>query len=302
MRQILIIISVAFIFTIANAQSVSKKFYQMSHQEIDSVLREISKKPLTITEKMNLFSEYFLGMPYNLHCVGDGPYALYEAWPLVNFKETNCMSYCEHVLALSISDYWDNFFNNLQQIRYRDGLIGMKTRNHYTMADWLPQNSWLLQDVTRKVGGALTRKVTRTISHRKFFAGKGISDTIDVLPDRKLTIDYIPLQDLIKVKERLKNGDICALIFNNKDDIFSAHMVMIMDNNGQQVVRESTTRGMSTFDTAYDTWVEQLNTKYKDRYIGLAVMRVRDELNTPGKIIKPWEIAGLKNKLRRGGK
>ncbi len=273
-----------------------KKFFQMSHQQIDSLLRTVASRHLTITQRMNLFSEYFLGTPYNFQCVGDGPYALYEPWPLVNFKETNCMSYCEHVLALSISDYWDNFFNNLQQIRYKDGLIGMKTRNHYTMADWLPENSWLLQDVSARVGGKFTQKVTRVISHKKFFAAKGITDTIDVKPDRKMTIHYVPLEKLLlpQVKQRLKNGDVCALIHRKLDNIFSAHMVMIMEKAGQLVVRESTTRGMTTFDTPYDQWVQMLNQKYRDRYLGLSIMRVRNALNVPGKIIKPWQIKELK--------
>ena len=164
-------------------QSV-KNFQQMSHTEIDKLIRQTAKTSLTVTGKMNYFSAFFLGVPYNIHCVGDGPYALYEPWPLVNFKETNCMAFCEHVLALAISDNWDNFFNNLQQIRYKDGLIGIKTRNHYTMADWLPQNAWLLEDATVKAGGTFTQSVTRTISHKQFFAGKGISDTSCILPDR----------------------------------------------------------------------------------------------------------------------
>ncbi len=284
----------AFVVLSFSASPKERPFYQMTHQQIDSVLKVISKKPWTITQKMNYYSKRFLGTPYDFKCVGDGPYALWEPYPLVNFKKTNCMSFCEHVLALSISDYWDTFFDNLQNIRYRDGLIGMKTRNHYTMADWLPQNHWLLRDVSREVGGEYTKQVTRTISHRTFFAGKGITDTTDVLPDRTLTIDYVPLADLSKVKDRLRSGDVCALIHAKLDNIFSAHMIMIMEDQGKKVVRESTTRGMTTFDTPFEQWVQMLLTKYKDKYLGLAVMRVRDELNTPGRIIKPWEIYKLK--------
>ncbi len=297
-RFILLIILLVVNATILFSGPPKKPFYKMTYQQIDSVLREVASQPLTITQKMNIFSRYFLTTPYKLTCVGDGPYALIENWPLVNFKETNCMAFCEHVLALSISDYWDNFFNNLQQIRYKDGIIGLKTRNHYTMADWLPQNRWLLRDVTRLVGGKFTRQVTRTISHRKFFAGKGVTDTTDVLPDRTITIDYVPLEKLAQVKDRLKVGDVCALIYANKKDIFSAHMLMVMENDGKLVIREATTRGMTTFDTPYDEWVKMENTKYKNRYIGLAIMRVRDELNTPGKIIKPWQIQQLRKAVQ----
>jgi len=272
----------------------SQKIYEMSNFEIDQLLTEISQKPLTITQRINYYSEMFLGMPYNLTCTGDGPYALYEPRPLVNFNQTNCMVFCEHVLALSISDSWDNFFNNLQQIRYRDGIIGIRTRNHYTMADWLPANSWLLDDVSRQVGGQYTQTTTRTISHKTFFLEKGITDMRYVLPDREITVDYVPREDLLKVKKNVRPGDILALIFADKTDIFSAHMLMIAEKNGQIYIRESSSSKMTTFDTPYDEWVK--GKQNNERYAGLCFMRVREDLNQPGKIILPWEISQMKSR------
>ena len=282
----------SFVFILCAGEN--DRFTEMTSSQIDALLKETSIKKLTITEKMNFYSEFFLGTPYAFTCVGDGEYALYEPYPLVNFDSTNCMAYCEHVMALSISDSWDNFFNNLQQIRYKDGMIGMRTRNHYTMGDWLPENDWFLEDVSRKVGGEYTKTVTRTISHTKFFEGKGITDLRHVKPDYKMTVDYIPKKFLLDIKDGLKNGDIGALIFANKTNIFSAHMWMVMEVEGQTVIRESTTRGMTTFDTPYDAWAER--NMDSERYIGITVMRVKESLNTPGQIIYPWEIAGLKQK------
>ncbi len=204
------------------------------------------------------------------------------------------MAFCEHVLALSVSDNWENFFNNLQQIRYKDGVIGMKTRNHYTMADWLPQNRWLLDDVSAKVGGKYTRQVTRTISHKTFFAAKGITDTTDVLPDRTLTIDYVPLEYLDEIKNNTKAGDICAILFANLDNIFSAHMFMVVEKNGKKFFRESSNSKMSTFDTPYDEWVKTKQEKFAKKYIGVSFMRVKENLNKPGLIIKPWDIAEMR--------
>jgi len=274
------------------ASSRGKQLYEMTNREIDSLLTVISKRNLTITERINFYSEKFLGTPYNLRCVGDGPYALLENWPLVNFKETNCMAYCEHVLALSISDSWDNFFNNLQHIRYKDGVIGMRTRNHYTMADWLPENAWLLEHVSRKVGGKYTREVTRTISHIKFFKQKGIKDLRYVKPDRTITLDYVPKEVLKKVKKKVKPGDVLALIYANKADIFSAHMLIVAQRDGQLVIRESSNSKMTTFETPYDEWAEKVRNSC--RYIGVCFMRVRDKLNKPGKVILPWEIKKMK--------
>ncbi len=269
-----------------------ERFVDMSNKQIDSLLTLVSTKNMTITERMRYFSDYFLEMPYNLTCTGDGEYALYETWPLVNFQETNCMVFCEHVLALSISDSWDNFFNNLQQIRYKDGFVGMRTRNHYTIGDWLPQNSWLLNDVSKQVGGSLAKKLTRTISHQEFFKGKGITDLRYVLPDREITIDYIPKESLSGIKKNLKNGDMGCLLFAKLTNIFSAHMWMVIEKNGELIIRESSSSKMSTFDTPYTQWAEKI--AGSGRYIGIALMRVKDELNTQGKIILPWQVSSLK--------
>jgi hypothetical protein len=289
MNKILILLLSA---TICLSQKNPKQIYEMTNHEIDSIITQKSEENLTITERMSYYSSLFLGMPYNLTCTGDGPYALYEPEPLVNFDSTNCMVYCEHVLALSISDSWDNFFNNLQQIRYKDGIIGMRTRNHYTMADWLPENDWLLRDAAIDVGGEYSETITRTISHKNFFSGKGITDMRYVKPDRAMTVNYIPFDALDKVKGNFENGDIIALLFKNLKNIFSAHMLMVYEEDNDLVIRESGMSKMNTFDTSFDEWVEKfLDSK---KYIGIAIMRVKPELNSPGKVILPWEINELK--------
>src|SRR6056297_2694027 len=76
---------------------------RMSHAQLDSMLRVNSTNNYTVTERIRLYSELFLNTPYSWHATGDGPYALYESWPLVSLDSTNCMVYCEHVLAMAIS-------------------------------------------------------------------------------------------------------------------------------------------------------------------------------------------------------
>ncbi len=297
MKRVFYIFIFILFFTQINFGGEKKRFYEMSNQEIDSLITAVTQKSLTVTERMNIYSQFFLGTLYSFTCVGDGKDALLETYPLVNFKETNCMALCEHVLALSISDNWDNFFNNLQQIRYKAGIIGMRTRNHYTMADWLPENRWLLEDVTDKIGGSGSKKVTRTISHSNFFKNKGISDLRHVIKDRKITINYIPSADLNSIKNKLQTGDIGAILYANKTDIFSAHMFMIAKSGGKLIIREASTSKMSTFDTNYEEWTEKI--KDSDRYIGITIMRVREEINKPGRIILPWEIEKIKTGLAK---
>ncbi|MCK4812683.1 MAG: DUF1460 domain-containing protein [Candidatus Marinimicrobia bacterium] len=293
-KKISIFISITAIFISCSSKSLDSPAVigRMTHTEIDSMLRINAKNDYSITERINLYSEMFLGTPYSWTATGDGPYALLETYPLVNFDSSNCMIYCEHVLALSISDSWDNFFNNLQQIRYKDGMIGMKTRNHYTMADWLPENSWILDDVSREVGGKYTKSMTRTISHENFFKGKGMADLRYIKLDRSITVDYVPMEYLDKVKPRIHNGDIVAMLYADKNDVFSAHMLMIIEKNGELYFREASTSNYSTFETEYDAWLNWKGSSKK--YAGIAFMRVKENLNIPNAVILPWQINDLK--------
>jgi len=297
MKKYILVFLVVITSTLLFGQD--KKVYQMTKWEVDSILTVKSGESLTITERMKYYSQLFLGMPYGLSCVGDGPYALYDTNPQLTFDTTNCMVYCEDVLALSISDNYENFFNNLQNIRYKDGVVGMKTRNHYTMADWLPENNWLLHDVVKKVAGDKAKTLTRTISHKKFFSKKGIEDMRYVKEDRTLTINYIPFDALMDVKENFRDGDVLALLFKNLDNIFSAHMLMAYNTPDGKVIRESSLSKATVLDTPYDEWVSRFQNSKK--YSGIALMRVNDDINIPGKIVLPWEIHKMKEKTKHTG-
>ena len=261
-------------------QQVEKRLGELSTDELDELIREISAGPMSNAEKIDYYSSRFLGTPYVLVCQADGPYARYETGPLMNFQQINCMTYCEQVLALALSLHYEEMFNVLQHIRYRDGIIGMATRNHYTMADWIAENAWCLRDITHEVAGDLATTLTRTISHRKFFEGKGLSDVRDVLPDRDVTIWYIPMANLPKVVDRLNSGDIVSLI-QNRPAIFSAHMLMIYkDKKGQAYFRHASMSAKTTLDVPYEEYISGLSKKPK--YLGMSFMRVREAVRWIG--------------------
>ncbi len=289
MKYIRIIIILLLFVEVMSGQ---QKIYKMDKYKLHDLLIEKSKENLTVTERMSFYSQMFLGMPYGLTCVGDGPYALYDTKPQLTLDTTNCMVFCEDVLALAISDGYENFFNNLQQIRYKDGIVGMKTRNHYTMGDWLPENSWLLHDVAEDIAGSKTKTLTRTISHKKFFTGKGITDLRYVKEDRDMTVNYIPFDALLEVKNKFEDGDILALMFKNLNNIFSGHMLMFYNTPDGKMIRESSLSRATVLDTPFDEWVAKFNNSKK--YIGIAVMRVNKDINENGKVILPWEISKLR--------
>ena len=265
---------------------------KMEKSQIDSMLKVNALKELNIAERIDYYSSLFLGTEYSWTPTGDGTHSMYETEPLFNFQLTNCMVLCEHALAMAISDSWDNFFNNLQQLRYKDGIIGMKTRNHYTIADWVPENSWIIEDITVKIGGKYTQKTTRHIAYSKFFSEKKLTDLRYIKQDQGHTIDYIKWQDIPKIKHNIKQGDILAMILKGKDNIFSGHMILVVEVDDRLFIREASTSKMTTFETEFDKWASSDYARKK--YCGIIVTRVMENLNQPNKVILPWEIQSMK--------
>ena len=62
---------------------------------------------------------------------------------------------------MALSHNWPGFMQMLQRIRYRDGQLGVATRNHYTEADWNISNRWLVEDITAELAGEHGREVSR---------------------------------------------------------------------------------------------------------------------------------------------
>jgi hypothetical protein len=267
-----------------------KLYYKMTPAEIDRDMRQTAQKMPSYRERMVYYSGCFLGAPYVLGCEGEGACARYETGPLMNLRQMNCMTNCEIVLAFSLSDFYEEMFNVLQHIRYRYGLISMETRNHYTMADWLPANEWCLQDVTESAGGEDALPLTRTISHSSFFAGKGINDLPHMMPDREVTIHYVPLAMLPRHEEALQSGDIVSLI-QDKPGIFSAHMLLIIKKDGKTYFRHASSSAKKVLDQPFAGYIAGLQKSKK--YMGMSFMRVREQIQfqqgvyTHGKIIWP---------------
>ena len=66
---------------------------------------------------------------------------------VINTKEVDCLTFVEYTLAQALGS---SFADNLQKIRYRDGIIdGYTSRLHYT-SDWIENGvrQGFLEDVT----------------------------------------------------------------------------------------------------------------------------------------------------------
>jgi hypothetical protein len=86
---------------------------------------------------MEAFSRRFLSFPYRVNPLAGSPDTP-EVFT-VSFDAFDCVTYVETVLALSLASNPANFERWLRRIRYVNGRLEWKSRNHY-MTGWIRNN------------------------------------------------------------------------------------------------------------------------------------------------------------------
>lgn len=254
--------------SVSQGELLSKKIYQLTIPEIDSLIQEISRTYSTTNEKIIVCSGFALGTPYLQGCLGEGPKGLYDRDALIDFSRVDCMTFCEQTLALAISKNYNDTFNNLQKIRYHNGRIGFISRNHFVMADWFPNNRWLLKNTTEEKGGGLCSVMVKTIDRRRFAESFGCNKTNHFPPPQRMQITYLPKPHLLTISDKLKGGEIMVLITTNEDR-FASHMGFIIKHkDGSLFLRHASRPHKQVIDEPYDQLYNRLQ---RDPFIAGAV-------------------------------
>ncbi len=118
--------------------------YRFTEKEVDCYLRYLHEVEPDPRGRVQQLARKMLGQPYKIFLLGEFPFELYDPEPPYSLRQSDCLVFAEHMYAMALAHDWPSFMALLQRIRYRDGRIGMLTRNHYTEADWVVNNSWLV--------------------------------------------------------------------------------------------------------------------------------------------------------------
>ncbi|MCA2981566.1 MAG: DUF1460 domain-containing protein [Myxococcaceae bacterium] len=135
-------------------------------QQLDAVARTRQLQALAalpLEARFVAATEGFLGTPYAVSPLGEG--AGLDADPLLRFDAADCLTMVETSMALASSASDAEVLPALSLIRYARA-PAFDERLHVMEAQWLPVNQrrGLIEDVTRTVGGALTRRVSKRIT------------------------------------------------------------------------------------------------------------------------------------------
>jgi hypothetical protein len=258
------------------AEKASVKLYQLPVSKIDSLIKDTSRTHSNTTEKIAFYSRLSLGTPYVRGCLGEGARGKYDKDPLIDFSRVDCMTFCEQVLALSISHNYQNAFQTLQKIRYLNGNISFTARNHFVMADWLPHNQWLLKDITEETGGPLCKEMEKTIDRRTFADSFGYNDPKNFSSPRQFTIKYLPKKYLPTISDKLQGSEIMVII-TSREGIFASHLgFIIREKKGPLIFRHGSLTQKKVIDEPYDRLCRRLQ---EDQHTaGIVLIRVRKDL------------------------
>lgn len=220
MKKIILSIIFFSLFHISHSQVFSEKDKIECNSKFELALQNnLSKKP--INEIVAEVGKSFINTPYKAHTleVTDNEQLV------INFSGLDCTTFLETTVALARcikknKTTFEDFKNELQLIRYRDGKIEeYPSRLHY-FSDWIynNENKGIVKDVTKEIGG-------KPIKFNVFFMSKNpelykhLKENPEYIPQikkqedeiNKRTYYFIPEDDIAKYEENILNGDLIAL-------------------------------------------------------------------------------------------
>lgn len=205
----------------------SAPLHQLKPAQIDKLLGQLQAEHPDLRERISVIARRFMGQPYELYLLGEFPFEVYDPQPLFNLQSSDCVVFIEHVYAMALSRNWAEFFWMLQRIRYRDGVIGVVSRNHYTEAEWLPANRWLLgTDLTDSLlpGASISYKML--IDRERFFRDRY---KIEVpLPKQQHADSYLPAARTAEVLSQLQAGDLVNIVSGRNGGAWVSHVGLVV--------------------------------------------------------------------------
>src|SRR3954469_11816904 len=182
------------------AKLIDKPLYKCSEAEVDKYLKFLSATEPDLRKRIVHLARKNIGQPYELYLLGEMPFEPYDPQPIYCLTKSDCLVFTEHTYAMALSHDWPGFMRMLQRIRYRDGQLGVVTRNHYTEADWNISNRWLVEDLTPKLAGDTAVKFREIIDRSKFLKNRyGLTVKI---PIEKHDDEYLPYGQIERAKSQ----------------------------------------------------------------------------------------------------
>ncbi|HWP41476.1 MAG TPA: N-acetylmuramoyl-L-alanine amidase-like domain-containing protein, partial [Tepidisphaeraceae bacterium] len=213
--------------------------YQMSEHQVDTYLRRLYAAQPDLPQRVVHLARKNLGQPYELYLLGESPFETIDPQPVYCLHHSDCVVFAEQTIAMALSDSWPTFLAILQRIRYKDGHISVLTRNHFTEADWNPNNAWLARDITTELADGVAVPFSQVVDRARFFKSRY---SLDVqIPRQTWTDWYIPHERIAAVKDKLRDADIVNFVWGRDGSAWVGHVGLVVrqDNGAVHIIHSA---------------------------------------------------------------
>lgn len=269
----------------------SKKIFQMTPQEVDKYLAYLHANVPDLRQRVAIIARKNIGQPYRLNLLGEFPFELHDNLPMYSLTHSDCLVFVEHTYAMALSKSWDEFFWTLQRIRYRDGLIGVATRNHYSEVDWNVNNAWLVTDISASFGADRVAAYDITVDRAKFLREQ--HHTIRNIPVQTSHETYVRVGQLDDILSQLQTGDFVNVVSDKEGYQSVTHVgLVVVDANGKRNFLNSAEPQVR--EESFGVFIARTNERTKNsklanprRLIGFKILRLRDNIVVPPSVSSP---------------
>jgi hypothetical protein len=212
---------------------LQKQIYQMSPVEAGRYVAWVHQSEPDLRKRIAAIGRKNIGQPYTLNLLGEFPYEVHDNLPMFSLDHSDCVVFAEHTYAMALSQSWEEFFWMLQRIRYRDGVIGVATRNHYTEMDWNVANRWLVTDISAELAGAAGPSYSMTVDRARFLKTRHHTErNIPVETSRQA---YVAKDQVAAIASQLQEGDFVNVISTRNGEYWASHVgLVVLGPDGQR--------------------------------------------------------------------
>jgi hypothetical protein len=212
---------------------LEKQIFQMTPAQVGRYVAYMQLTEPDLRKRIAAIGRKNIGQPYVLNLLGEYPFELHDTLPLFSLTHSDCVVFAEHTYAMALSHTWEEFFWMLQRIRYTDGVIGVKSRNHYTEQDWNLQNSWLVTDISEDLAGANGSSYSLRVDRANFLKKRHHTESDFVVQTSREA--YVAKDRMESVLSKLQDGDFVNVISTRNGEYWASHVgLVVVDANGRR--------------------------------------------------------------------
>lgn len=212
---------------------LQKPIYRMSPVEAGRYVAWQHAAEPDLRKRIAAIGRKNIGQPYILNLLGEFPFEVHDNLPLFSLDHSDCVVFAEHTYAMALSRSWEEFFWMLQRIRYKDGVIGVATRNHYTELDWNVSNRWLLTDISADLAGANGPGYDMRVDRARFLRTR--HNTVRDIPVETSRQAYVPKDAVAGIAAQLQEGDFVNVISTRNGEHWASHVgLVVLGPNGER--------------------------------------------------------------------